>query len=123
MLTNIYHTENRTLLKAAIQTAAAQPSEFTYRDDPDFMAFCTAIRQEVERQEIQREGKSGPERDSVRMNKLYGVWYTSSTFRTHWMKPSKRSENDILWILYNRGWSYLQGGCALIRGGVFISGL
>jgi len=115
MDTNIYHKENRTRLKEAIQTAiAAYTPEFTYRDDPDFIDFCTAIRKEVERQEIQREGKNGPEPDSVRMNKLYGVWYTSATFRMHWKKPTKRSENDMLWILYNRGWSFLQGGCVVI---------
>lgn len=115
MDTNIYHKENRTRLKEAIQTAvAAYTPEFTYRDDPDFIDFCTAIRREVERQEIQREGKNGPEPDSVRMNKLYGVWYTSATFRMHWMKPTKRSENDMLWILYNRGWSFNQGCVAII---------
>ena len=48
------------------------------------------------------------------MNKLYGVWYMSKTFRTHWQHPTKRSENDILWILYHRGWSFAQGGVAVI---------
>jgi len=113
MDTNIYHQENRTRLKAAIQAATAPP-EFTYRDDPDFVAFCAAIRHEVEHQNIERERRNGTEPDSVRMNKLYGVWFTSATFRAHWVKPTKRSENDILWILYNRGWSFLQGGCAVI---------
>jgi biotin operon repressor len=113
MSTNIYHTNNRTRLQAAVREAA-EWSEFTYQDDPDYNAFCAAIRAEVEKQQIQRTGKDGPELDTVRKNKLYGVWYMSAALRTHWKTPSKRSENDILWILYNRGWSYGQGGCAVI---------
>ncbi len=54
-------------------------------------------------------GRTGRELDSVRMNKLYGVWYTSAAFRKHWQNPTKRSENDMLWILYHRGWSQNQG--------------
>jgi hypothetical protein len=113
MSTNTYHTTTRTRLQAAIQKAV-QPPEFTYKDDSDFAAFCTAIRQEVEIHEITREGKNGPEPDSVRKNKLYGVWFTSKTFRKHWQHPTKRSENDMLWILYNRGWSFAQGGIAVV---------
>jgi hypothetical protein len=113
MSNNTYHTTNRTRLKSAIQKAV-QPSEFTYKDDPGYNAFCAAIRKEVEKQQIERMGKNGSELDAVRKNKLYGVWYTSATFRTHWEKPSKHSENDIMWILYNRGWSFAQGECAVV---------
>ena len=70
-------------------------SEFTYKDDPGFTEFCTAVRKEVEYQEIERIGRTGPELDSVRMNKLYGVWYASAAFRKHWQSPTKRSENDM----------------------------
>ncbi len=113
MATNIYHTDNRTRLQAAVREAA-EWSEFTYKNDPGYNAFCAAIRTEVEYQKIERMGKSGPEPDSVRKNKLYGVWYTSAPFRTHWTTPSRHSENDILWILYNRGWSLAQGECAVV---------
>jgi hypothetical protein len=112
MATNIYHTDNRTRLQAAVR-GAAEWSEFTYKDDPGYSGFCAAIRKEVDYQQIERTGKNGPELDSVRKNKLYGVWFTSGTFRTHWQHPTKHSENAILWILYNRGWSFAQGECAV----------
>jgi hypothetical protein len=52
--------------------------------------------------------------DTVRKNKFYGVWFVASTFRKHWSHPNKRSENDMLWILFNRGWSYDQGWIAIV---------
>ena len=112
MATSIYPTDNQTRLQAAVRAAAGW-SEFTYKDDPGYNRFCAAIRKEVDYQQIERTGKNGTELDSVRKNKLYGVWFTSGTFRTHWQHPTKRSENDILWILYNRGWSFAQGECAV----------
>ncbi len=87
----------------------AEWSEFTYKDDPDYQGFCQVIKKEVEDQEIMRPGRSGPELDSVRHNKLYAAWHIASTFRKHWQHPRKSSENDMLWILYNRGWSKNQG--------------
>ena len=108
MNTSIYHTTKQTKLQSAIRQAA-EWSEFTYKDDPDYNAFCSAISNEVEREGIQRFVKYGLELDSVRKNKLYGVWYTSATFRAHWKEPMKQSQNAMLWILYNRGWSEAQG--------------
>jgi DNA-binding transcriptional ArsR family regulator len=113
MNTNIYHTQNPAWLQSAVREAA-EWSEFTYKDDPDYNAFCSAIRQEVEREGIQRFVKDGMELDSVRTNKLYGAWYTSATFRTHWKEPTKQSQNAMLWIVYNRGWSEAQGYVAVI---------
>ena len=107
MLFNITFTK-QTNLQSAIRQAA-EWSEFTYKDDPDYNAFCSAISKEVEREGIQRFVKYGLELDSVRKNKLYGVWYTSATFRAHWKEPRKQSQNAMLWILYNWGWSEAQG--------------
>jgi DNA-binding transcriptional ArsR family regulator len=73
-----------------------------------------AIMAEVEKQEIMRPGRNGPELDNVRHNKLYAAWHIASTFRQHWQHPRKTSENDMLWILYNRGWSRNQGISAVI---------
>lgn len=113
MTEDIYNSNVSPRLQAAVRKASNW-SEFTYKDDPEFNGFCNAIRKEVERQQIERTGRSGIELDTVRMNKFYGVWYTASTFRSHWQHPTKRSENDILWILYNRGWSYEQGRVAMV---------
>ena len=79
-----------TRLQSAVRQAA-EWSEFTYKDDHDYDAFCRAIRAEVEREGIQRFVKDGVELDSVRTNKLYGVWYTSATFRAHWKEPMRRA--------------------------------
>lgn len=113
MSEDIYHTKVSLGLQAAVRKAADW-SEFTYKDDPQFKAFCNAVRKEVEYQRIERTGRNGPELDTVRKNKFYGVWYTASTFRNHWQHPTKRSENDMLWILYNRGWSQDQGRVAIV---------
>jgi hypothetical protein len=112
MSESIYHTVSPRL-QAAVRKAADW-SEFTYKDDPEFKAFCKAVQREVEFQQIERTGRNGLEPDTVRKNKFYGIWYTASTFRNHWQHPTKRSENDILWILYNRGWSYDQGRVAIV---------
>ena len=113
MNTNIYHTTKRPRLHSAVKEAA-EWSEFTYKDDPDYNAFCISVRKEVEREGIQRFVKGGVELDSVRTNKLYGVWYTSATFRAHWKQPQKQSHNAMLWILYNRGWSEAQGYVSIV---------
>jgi len=113
MTENIYNSNISPRLQAAVRKAADW-SEFTYKDDPEFNGFCDVIRKEVEHQKIERPGKNGPELDSVRKNKLYGVWYIASTFRSHWQQPTTHSQNDILWILYNRGWSYDQGRIAVV---------
>lgn len=110
---NIYHTENRTRLQSGIRQAA-EWSEFTYKDDPGYIAFCTAIIEEVENQGIKRPGKNGPELNAVRHNKLFGAWYIATTFRKHWQHPTSRSENDMLWVLLHRGWSRNQGIIAVI---------
>jgi DNA-binding CsgD family transcriptional regulator len=93
---------------------AAPEAEFTYRDDPAYQAFCTAIMDEVINQQIIRNGISGQELDTVRHNKLYAAWYVASTFRKHWQHPSARAENDMLWILYHREWTKAQGYIAVI---------
>ena len=113
MSESIYHTKVSPRLRAAIRESAAW-SEFTYKDDPQFAAFCNVVCKEVEYQKIERTGRNGPELDTVRKNKFYGLWYTASTFRNHWQHPTKRSENDMLWILYNRGWSQDQGRVAIV---------
>ena len=113
MSKRINKEESLTRLQQKVREAADW-SEFTYKDDPGYQAFCIAIMDEVENQEIVRPGKNGPEPDTVRHNKLYAAWHIASTFRKHWQHPTKRSENDILWILYNRGWSYAQGIVAVI---------
>ena len=113
MSESIYHATVSPRFQAAVRKAADW-SEFTYRDDPQFKSFCKAVQCEVEVQKIERTGRNSLEPDTVRKNKLYGVWYTTSTFRNHWHHPTKRSENDMLWILYNRGWSYGQGRVAIV---------
>jgi hypothetical protein len=113
MSESIYHTKVSPRLQAAVRKAAVW-SEFTYKDDPQFAVFCNVVCKEVEYQNIERTGRNGPELDAIRKNKVYGVWYTASTFRNHWQHPTKRSENDMLWILYNRGWSQDQGRVAIV---------
>src|SRR5664279_716657 len=98
MNTTIYDTTKRPRHQSAVREAA-EWSEFTYKDDPDYNAFCSSVRKEVEREGIQRFVKGGVELDSVRTNKLYGVWYTAATFRAHWEMPKKQSQNAMLWIL------------------------
>ncbi|HWB86334.1 MAG TPA: hypothetical protein VG675_19490 [Bryobacteraceae bacterium] len=89
-------------------------SEFTYRDSPEYQAFCLAIAEEVERQEIVRPTRNGTEPDEVRHNKLYAAWHIATKFRKHWLEPTSRSENDMLWTLYHRGWSKAQGYVAIV---------
>jgi hypothetical protein len=113
MSRSIYYPNVSPQFQAAVRNAARW-SEFTYKDDPDFTAFCTAVRREVEFQNIERICRNRLEPDTVRKNKLYGVWYIATTFRNHWQHPTKRSENDMLWVLYNRGWSYDQGRVAIV---------
>jgi DNA-binding transcriptional ArsR family regulator len=40
-------------------------------------------------------------------------WFWRRT-RAHWKEPKKQSQNAILWILYNRGWSDAQGYVAVV---------
>lgn len=98
----IYPQKDLTKIRDACKKFLA-PSEFTYRDDPGYISFCEAIAKVVESQQA----------DPVRHNKLYNAWFVAPTFRDHWLHPTKRSENDMLWILYNRHWSFFQGQCAI----------
>jgi len=66
MNTNIYHTTKQTKLQSAVRQAA-EWSEFTYKDDPDYNAFCSSVRKEVEREGVQRYDRDGLGLDSVRL--------------------------------------------------------
>jgi hypothetical protein len=107
MPTDIYH--RKTSLIEKVRECASQEPEFTYKTDPDYISFCNAVQNEIENQSGE-EGIIKP----VWRKRLYSAWYINKRLRAHWQKPTKQSENAILWILFHTGWELDQGILAIV---------
>ena len=73
--------------------------EFTYKSDVEYQQFCGLVQAHCEA--------------VLSSTKLYGLWFISKTFLTHW-KDSDGSDSSMLWSAFRLGWC--QGeGMALIQ--------
>jgi hypothetical protein len=101
--------DRKSSLKDKILECASQEPEFTYKTDPYYIAFCDAVQGEIQKQTTD-DWIIKP----VWRKRLYSAWYISKRLRTHWHRPTKQSENAILWILFHTGWELDQGVLAVI---------